>query len=265
MEDLCSAGKPVLRSPIWRGYGAPMATAPAVELAPGAWRIPTLPGDLVSSFAFVDPDGQVTLVDCGLAKAPPRIVAGLAAMGKQPGDVTRILLTHAHVDHAGGAAEMSSLTGARVSVHGDDAAYLSSGQPSPVGGGTRLGRLLARMPGGNGFSPVEGARTLVDGEVLEVGGGLRVVHTPGHSPGHVSFLHEPSRVLVTGDALFNWTWVGGLRYSPRSLCSDVRLSQRSAHALGELDYDVAAFTHGPEIRDGARQRVRGYLAAHPPA
>lgn len=256
VEDLCGSRA--------HGYGAPMAAPPAVQLAPGAWRIPTLARDLVNSFAFVDPEGQVTLVDCGLAKAPPKIVAGLAAMGKHPRDVTRILLTHAHTDHAGGAAEMSSLTGARVSVHGDDAGYLAAGRPAPIGSGTRLGRLMARMPGDDSFSPVEGARTLVDGEVLDVGGGLRVVHTPGHSPGHVSFLHEPSSVLVTGDALFNWTWAGGFRYSPKALCSSWRLSRRSAHELGELKYDVAAFTHGPEIRDGARDKVRAYLAAHPP-
>lgn len=249
-----------------RSYGAPMATPAAVELAPDVWRIPTMGRDLVNSFAFVDPDGRVTLVDCGLDRAPPRIVTGLAAIGKAPSDVVRILLTHAHVDHAGGAARMGELTGARVSVHTDDAPFLAAGQAPPVGERTLLGRLMTRLPGGGrGFSAVTGARTLVDDEVLDVGGGLRVVHTPGHSPGHVSFLHEPSRVLVTGDALFNWTWAGGLRYSPTSLCLDADLSRRSTHALGELDYDVAAFTHGPEIRDGAREKVRRYLTAHPPA
>jgi glyoxylase-like metal-dependent hydrolase (beta-lactamase superfamily II) len=45
----------------------------------------------------------VTLVDCGLKRAPGRIVAGLRAIGRHPYDVTRILLTHAHLDHAGGA------------------------------------------------------------------------------------------------------------------------------------------------------------------
>ena len=52
-------------------------------------------------------------------------------------------------------------------------------------------------------SPVTVGEELVDGQVLDVAGGLRVVHTPGHSPGHVSYLHEPSGVLVTGDAIFN--------------------------------------------------------------
>ena len=74
-------------------------------------------GDYINSFAFVDDDGQVTLVDCGLKKAPPRILEGLAGIGKRPSDVTRIILTHAHGDHAGGAKEMldaSPATGVEI-------------------------------------------------------------------------------------------------------------------------------------------------------
>ena len=65
--------------------------APVVLLAPGVYRIPTM-GDFINSFAFVDPDGQVTLVDCGITRAPRRIVEALAGMGRHPSDVTRILL-----------------------------------------------------------------------------------------------------------------------------------------------------------------------------
>ena len=92
--------------------------------------------------------------------------------------------------------------------------------------------------------------------MLPVSGGLRVVHTPGHSPGHVSLLHEPTGVLVTGDALFN---VRGIRYSPRALCTDPELNRKSADVLGDLDFEVAAFTHGPDIRHGARDAVRAFL------
>ena len=56
-----------------------MSRTPAVALAPGVWRIPTAGKDLINSFALVQEDGSVTLVDTGLKKAPPRIVAGLAA------------------------------------------------------------------------------------------------------------------------------------------------------------------------------------------
>jgi hypothetical protein len=52
----------------------------------------------------------------------------------------------------------------------------------------------------------------------------------------------------------------GVRYPPRVFCSDFRLSKRTAHVLGELEYERAGFTHGPEMLDGAREAVRRFLA-----
>ena len=235
-----------------------MAKTPAVQLAANLWRIPTAPRDFVNSFAFVEDDGSVTLVDTGVKKAPPRIVAGLAAIGKHPRDVQRIVLTHAHPDHAGGAAEMARRTGALVSIHDGERSWCEAGEVlAKPRQSTFFGRLLTRVVKPT-YEPFEPGPALRDSEVLPVAGGLRVVHTPGHSPGHVSLLHEPSGVLVTGDAMIN---VRGVRWSPKSVCADFAMSQRTAHVLGELEYDVAAFTHGTEIRDNARERVRGFLRA----
>src|SRR5919107_1415622 len=212
-----------------------MARVPAVEVAPGVVRIPTVGAANTNSFALVDDDGSVTLVDCGLKRAPGRIVAGLRAIGRHPGDVTRIVLTHAHTDHAGGAAEMAARTGAPVAVHEADAGYAEAGRPPPFEQSLLVGRLMRRIPGA-GFPPVAVGERLSDGQVLDVGGGLRIVATPGHTPGHVS--------------LFN---VRQLRFSPRPLCTDFRLNEQTAHVLGELEYERVAFTHGTEITDGARE------------
>jgi glyoxylase-like metal-dependent hydrolase (beta-lactamase superfamily II) len=110
------------------------------------------------------------------------------------------------------------------------------------------------------FLPVDLASSFADGAVLDVAGGLRVIHTPGHTPGHVSLLHQPSGVLVTGDSVFN---VRGLRYSPRSFCTDIRLSRQTADRLADETFEVAAFTHGAEIRSGAREAIRAFLRGRP--
>lgn len=233
-----------------------MGRPPAIALAPNVWRISTVPPYWVNSFAIVDDDGSVTLVDTGLRRAPARIVAGLAAIGKRPGDVTRIVLTHGHIDHASGAAELARQTGASVVLHDRDADHVLQGRPPPPGGTYAVGRLMRRLPAGR-FPPVNLGERLTGDAVLDIGGGLRVVPTPGHSPGHVSLLHEPSRVLITGDALFNWR---NLRWPPRSLCTDFRLTQQTAQVLAGLDYDVAAFTHGREITSQARERVRRFVS-----
>lgn len=224
-----------------------------IELAPQIYRVPTFPFDGINSFCFVETDGSVTLVDCGLKGAPRKLVAALAELGKAPSDVRRIVLTHTHADHAGGAAAMRTTTAAPLAVHDDDAAYPRSGKSPPRE--TRFGQLLAALPGG-GFPAVSPDETFGDGDRLDIAGGVLVVHTPGHTPGHVSFLHEASGVLITGDAVFN---APRMMYPPRAFCTSHSLTKETAARLGELDYEVAAFTHGPEIREGARDRVREFL------
>jgi glyoxylase-like metal-dependent hydrolase (beta-lactamase superfamily II) len=175
-------------------------------------------------------------------------------MGVGPGDVARVLITHAHADHVGGLSRLRGRTGAPVAVHERDAAYVREGRGPVLDRSTLGGRLIRRNVGA---SPVEVDEELHDGQVLDVAGGLRVLHTPGHTPGHVSLLHEPSGVLVTGDSI--WNMRGRMTWPIAALCTDATLSHQTAHVLGDLDYGIAAFTHGPHIADNAREAVRGFL------
>ena len=234
-----------------------MAKELVVPLAPNVWRIP-LVRDLVNGFILRDDDGQVTLVDMGLSSSGPKVIAALGAIGAAPADVTRLLLTHAHPDHAGGAAHVARETGRGFTIHHDDAAYAVEGSSPPRDRTFLLGRLFDRFSRpGRDFEPLTVEREMTDGEVLPIAGGLRVVHTPGHSPGHVSLLHEDTRLLITGDAIFN---VRRIRWPIQALCSDFAMTQQTAQVLGDLDYDLAAFTHGPELRDRPREAIRAFLA-----
>lgn len=214
-----------------------------------------MPADLVNSFAFREEDGTVTIVDAGTKSARRRILRGLASVGILPEHVKQVVVTHAHSDHVGGLAKLLDVTEARVVTHERDAIFLREGRPphrDPARSGGRIRRKLVDRT----FGKVEVSEEFRDGSVLPVAGGLRVVHTPGHTPGHVSLLHESTGVLVTGDAVFN---VRGLRYSPGWLCTDSALSRKSADVLGDLQYEVAAFTHGAEVRQHAREAVRAFL------
>ena len=229
----------------------------AIQLAPGVWRIPTLGRNAINSFAFEEADGSVTLVDAGMRRAPKKILASLAGIGKRPEDVKRILITHAHLDHGGGLSRLHHHTHGHVEVHEHEVTYARDGAKMPIDRHSVIGRVLTVLPG-NRIAPTPVHAVFSDNELLDVAGGLRVLHTPGHTPGHCSFLHEPSGVLITGDSITNFfTW---MRYSPAYFCSDIPVSRETADRLGEVDYEVAAFTHGPEIRERARERVRTFLS-----
>lgn len=236
-----------------------MASDLVVPLAPGVWRIRLL-RDFINGFIFRDDDGQITLLDMGLKRHGPKVMAALETIGSGPSDVTRLMLTHAHLDHAGGAAHVAKETGKRFGIHEADAEYARSGLGPPRDTSTRIGALRDRLQAGRKqFDPVDIGETFVDGQVIPVAGGLEVVHTPGHSPGHASYLHHDSGVLITGDAIFN---VLGIRWPVKAFCTDFVMTKQTAERLTTLDYTTAAFTHGPEIRDRPREAIGDFLAHH---
>jgi glyoxylase-like metal-dependent hydrolase (beta-lactamase superfamily II) len=114
---------------------------------------------------------------------------------------------------------------------------------------------VRRLPDKVDPAPVE--RAMTDGELLE-GSGLRVHHTPGHTPGHCSLLHEPSGTLITGDAI--WNMRSRRTWPVLAFCTNAALTEQTAATLADLDYTTVAFTHGPEIRDTGRQAIRDFLA-----
>lgn len=228
-----------------------------VELADGVHQIAVQPG--INCWALVDEPG-VTLVDAGLQR--PGLLRALGRLGIAPTDVTRVLLTHGHPDHVGGVARLRRAGGgAEVRVGTGDREIVTAGAPQPGGDpDTRAGRLRNRLPDPPGFGPpppVPDARALEDGEVLDVGGGLVAVATPGHTPGHLAF-HLPAHDLVLGgDALFN---VFRLRPAPAWSCWRVPLNRASIGRLADLAPATLALAHGRPVTGDVAGRLRQLVA-----
>ena len=112
------------------------------------------------------------------------------------------------------------------------------------------------MPEG-GFEKISVTRGLVDGEVLPLGGGLKIIHTPGHTPGHISLLHLPSQTLITGDSVFNFGFK--IAWSLSAFCTNFNESKRTAERFLDLDFGPVAFTHGPHIANKGKDKLKNFL------
>jgi glyoxylase-like metal-dependent hydrolase (beta-lactamase superfamily II) len=212
------------------------------QLAPGVTQIATSKRD--NAF-LIDGDDGFTLVDVGWANAPSALLDAVAALGRKPADIRRVVLTHSHPDHVQGAAALRDRTGARILIHEADRPWLEAGRVPTEGRSGTVGRLVDRLPKLH-WTPVTADGTVADGDLVEGSNGLRVIHTPGHSPGHIVLLHEPSRTVLTGDAVFNR---GKLALGPAALAADPDLR---AGSLAKLPPHLRAvgFAHGAPLTGG---------------
>ena len=205
---------------------------------------------------YVWRDGDsVTLIDTG---APG---SGGAIRDVVP-DIDRIVVTHAHVDHVGSAAELRDATGASVCTGGGDADAIRTGTavPPPVFEDWELPiyeRVSAGLP--DVAPPVPIDRELHDGDVLDFGGGAEILAIPGHTEGSIA-IHLPRHgVLFAGDTIAN---VGTVMLG--TFNQDRARTVESFRRLAALDVDTACFGHGEPISGGAGARISEVAATLSP-
>jgi glyoxylase-like metal-dependent hydrolase (beta-lactamase superfamily II) len=98
-------------------------------------------------------------------------------------------------------------------------------------------------------------RELQDGDEIEAAGGLKVIHVPGHTPGHIALLMPSKRILFAGDAVLN---VLGLRPPLAMATVDMAQAKESVRKMAALDFDIACFGHGDIMRKDAVLRFRRF-------
>jgi len=102
------------------------------------------------------------------------------------------------------------------------------------------------------------ARPIVDGEELPVSGGLRVIHTPGHTPGSVCLFSPAGRFVIVGDLLQRVQ--GKVTLPNYFFTDDMALARRSIARLADLDVETILFSHYPPYREGAREALRALVS-----
>lgn len=213
---------------------------------------------------------EVTVVDSGYPGDRQLLEAALAQIGKGPNDVAAMLLTHAHVDHLGSAEWLRASYGVPVHCHIDEAPH-ARGEISEVISEAEIFRRIWR-PGVFTFAVnaiAKGATrpqhvtevvTFPDGEVVDVAGRPRAIHTPGHTSGHVGF-HLPDRgVLISGDALITVDVWNRTRRGPQVIRTpfnhDHAQAIESLARFEDLQADVVLPGHGRPYRGTPFQAVQ---------
>lgn len=219
--------------------------------------------DLVGWF-LVEGDGAVVAVDAGLPPYRPQLEPGLATLGRTRDDVAAVVLTHGHNDHTGVAEGLRGELGVPVYIHAGDAELamtggVRTGTEAPVDDYREYDHaraLLEHFDAAGPSQPVGEVRTFDDGD--ELPGGLRVVHTGGHTPGHVVF-HLPARsALFVGDLLCSVNPLTGRRgpqILPRGLNQSSQAMLDSLAKLEPLDAEAVLFAHGDPWTDGIAAAV----------
>lgn len=174
---------------------------------------------------------------------PDELIEHIRAQGLEP---QAVLLTHSHCDHIGGLHEVrAAFPDVPILIHAAERDWLTEPMKN-----------LSGAFGFPFFAP-EATGTLEHGQTLELAGTTwRVAHTPGHSPGSVSFIHEPSKQAIVGDTLF----AGSIGRTDFPGSSFEQLERSIRQEFYTLDDDTRVFPgHGPPTTIGRERKANPYV------
>jgi glyoxylase-like metal-dependent hydrolase (beta-lactamase superfamily II) len=239
----------------------------AVEIAPGIHQLDTLLGGMDQLTAGFVIDGPMpALVETGAQSSVPAVHAALAALGLGPADLRWIIVTHIHLDHAGGVGELAAdFPSATVVVHERGARHLVDPSRLIDSASRVYGPLLDGLYGRMTAVPEERLIAAGDGFRVDVGNGreLVLVDSPGHAKHHHAVLDEQTGTLLVGDAVgVLLPDIGVLRPATPPPDFDLEQAVESLHRFAELRPERLVLTHYGPVADPAATLAEAEAMLH---
>lgn len=202
------------------------------------------------------------LVDSGPHGKEEELQSELEEAGYPPARLKGILLTHGHGDHCGNAAALAERSGAPILGHEADRPFLQKSPDLPAASAAQrflfrfADRFFFRQP------PLDLDGTLSEGDTIEASPPWQVIHTPGHTPGSISFYRHEEGILLCGDALFAripGLGAKGLRLPLPLVSHDSEKALESARKIHSLPLRTLCFGHGPPLKGDIQQKLAAVL------
>jgi glyoxylase-like metal-dependent hydrolase (beta-lactamase superfamily II) len=237
-----------------------------MEIAPGVFDLtpPTrgyLKGGYVHAFLLLHED-ELILIDTLFDADAQVILDEIARIGKSARDLKHIVLTHGHRAHLGGLARLKALSNAPIYAHAWEADIVA-GERQQQGVSLRPMKGIQVWPiifFGSLLGPLSNHKPARVDQLIDEGaqiGPLRVLHTPGHTPGHLAFYWQEKRALFTGDAFVTWPLI--CPGWPNAMLNE-KDTWKSLRRMAEMDVDVVGVGHGKPITQNGGQVMRDLAA-----
>jgi hydroxyacylglutathione hydrolase len=223
-----------------------------MEITSGIHRIDGVRG---ANCYFVITESKMLVIDTGMPGNGNKIIKYVRGLGKNPSDISYVILTHADIDHIGSATEMKKITGAKLGIHANDVPILSGKRGFKTIRGPLLVRVLFKsMTRLMRFHSVE--PDVILGDDFEIDG-FKVIYTPGHTIGSIS-LYLPGKVIFVGDALRSDS-NGNPKPPSKNLSANIVQARASLIAIAELEFDILLPGHGAPVIGKASTKLKNLL------
>ncbi|QQE81209.1 MBL fold metallo-hydrolase [Alicyclobacillus sp. SO9] len=210
-------------------------------------------------------ENHAVLVDVGMPGELDALKAAVEQAGVPFNRIDGVILTHQDLDHVGGIQDVLQALDKPVEVyaHPEDQPYIEGDKEPIKMTRENVDQLLERLPQEvheqvkTLFSNLPTAKvteTVYDGEVLPLFGGVQVIYTPGHTPGHISLYHQPSKTLIAGDATVS---ENGKIIGPNPQATlEMPIALDSEKKFAMLDISKAICYHGGLCESNVNEQFR---------